>query len=90
MRSLKKTQRGIVMVSVFLLLTVLLVLGGTLVVSAVADIRAAQRIEASLQALYLAEAGIDQAIVQLRQDPEWAGDSAEMAGGTYTIRDIRR
>ncbi len=82
----RANSRGFTLVSVYLVLVVLLILGGALVANAVAEIRMAQRSEASLQALYMAEAGVDYAIVGLRDN--WAAASLGSpvgALGSYSV-----
>lgn len=82
----KRTESGFTLVSVYLVLVVLLILGGALVANALAEIRMAQRSEASLQALYVAEAGVDEAMVGLRDS--WAAanlGSPVGALGSYSV-----
>lgn len=82
----RKTQRGFLLITVYLLLPLLLILGGSLVAYALVDIRSAQRSTAFTQALYLAEAGIDQAIVQLGNDLTWAGGAGALETvGNYSV-----
>lgn len=81
-------EKGIILVSVYWLLLILLLLSGTLVSQAIAESRSAQRSQAFFQALYLAEAGIDEAIVQLRQDYDWTAGYADAplgTAGTYSV-----
>ncbi len=89
-RSMKKraSEKGMLLISVYLVLTVLMLLSGALAVHALADIRSSQRSQADLQAWYLAEGGIDQAIEQLRQNFAWTTGFTNAAGGgngTYTV-----
>ena len=79
---------GFVLIALSLVLVTLIVLSGALVAHAVAELQSAQRSQASLQAMYLAEAGIDQAIVQLRSDYNWVTGYAAVplgATGTYSV-----
>ena len=87
MKNIQKKQRGFVLLYLYMGVVVLLILSGALVAQAVAEIRAAKRVEASLQALYLAEAGIDQALDQLRIDYDWATGYADesLGQGTYSV-----
>ncbi len=83
-----RKQNGFILVSTYILLLVLIGLGGVLVAQAVAEVRATQRTQAMFQALYLAEAGVDYSIDQLRQNYNWGGDlpgTAQALGtlGTY-------
>ncbi|MBI3333500.1 MAG: type II secretion system protein [Candidatus Omnitrophica bacterium] len=83
-----KGERGFLLISLYMVVVILVILGGTLVAQALTEVRAAQRSQASTQALYLAEAGIDQAIGQLRQDFNWAtGYNSVPLGttGAYTV-----
>lgn len=82
------TEAGFVLIALSLLLLTLILFGGALVAHAVAEVRSAQRSQASLQAVYLAEAGIDQAIAQLRANYNWVtGYAAVPVGttGTYSV-----
>lgn len=50
------------------------------------DSRASQRSEASMQALYLAEAGVDQAILELTDNFDWAGGEGNLErAGEYSV-----
>ena len=82
-------QNGFVLISVYIVLLALIALGGVLVAQAVAEVRATQRSQASFQALYLAEAGVDQGIDQLRQDYNWSGTPTAVSLGnlgTYGVQ----
>lgn len=59
-------RRGFVLITLYLLLSVLVAFSGALVAHALGDARDARRSQISLQTLYLAEAGLDQAIASLR------------------------
>lgn len=84
----KWTERGIILISVYWMLLVLLLLSGTLVSQAIAESRAVQRSQAFFQALYLAEAGIDDAIVQLRQDYNWTAGYKDLPLGTAGVYSV--
>ena len=82
----RREKNGFILITLYLLIAVLVILGGNLVTHTMAETQAVHRSQASLQAVYLAEAGLDQAIVQLRQNATWAGGSSAVAGaGTYTV-----
>ena len=84
----RDSERGLVLVSLYMLFPLLLILAGALVSYALAEVRAAQRSQASTQALYLAEGGIDQALIQLRSNYNWtAGYSGIPLGttGNYSV-----
>lgn len=86
---MKKSSAGFVLISVYWMLTFLLALSVVVVAYAFSDIRASQRLQANLQALYLAEAGIDQAIAQLRQNYTWTAGFSNVSGGdagTYSVQ----
>ncbi len=79
-------QRGFILVTVYMLLPIFIILAGVMVASAIGEIHASQRSQASTQALYLAEAGIDDAIVQLRGNNVWLGGSGVLGSqGTYSV-----
>ena len=83
-----RDQRGFVLISLYLVLAVIIGLTGALVVNAMAESQSAKRSYASAQALYLAEGGIDRAIVQLRENFSWSsGFSSVPLGmaGDYTV-----
>lgn len=83
-RTGRKGQRGFLLITVYWIVAVMVMHGVVLVTYAIADLRAAQRAQASLQAVYQAEAGVDQAITQMRANAAWAG-GAGAAGGTGTF-----
>ena len=77
-----------ILISVYMVLSMLILLAGVLAAHALTDIRSSQRSQADLQAWYLAEGGVDQAIEQLRQNFAWTtGFTNEEGGdsGTYTV-----
>lgn len=69
--SKKSSQRGFILISLYLLLAVFAVYGLCVSTQSLADVRSAQKTEHNLQTLYLAEAGLDRAIVSLR-DPAFS------------------
>ena len=84
----RESERGLILVTLYMLLPLLLILVGTLAAYVLAESRAAQRSQASLQALYLAEAGIDRALVQLRSNYSWTTGYSGLAlgsTGTYSV-----
>ena len=81
-------EKGMVLIALYMVLSVLILLGGVLAAHALTDIRSSQRSQADMQAWYLAEGGIDQAIEQLRQNFGWTAGFANAPGGsngTYTV-----
>ena len=73
---------------VLLLVVVMTVLSTAMCVYAVSEFHVAQNHRFGMQALYLAEAGIDQAISQLRDDYDWAdGMTDQVLGemGRFTV-----
>ena len=81
-----KKENGFALISVYMVLTVLLLLTGALVARAVAEVHQAQRSQASLQAFYLAEAGIDQTLTQLKVNFNASGPFAgTLNSGTYSV-----
>lgn len=81
-------EKGILLISVYLILSVTVILGGVLMAHALTDSRSSQRAQATLQAWYLAEGGIDRAIEQLRQNFAWTAGFTNTPGGnsgTYTV-----
>lgn len=82
----RSSERGYVLISLYAILALLTGYGAALVTHAAAELQSAQRSQASLQAMYAAEGGIDQAIVQLRANPNWAGGSGSLgATTTYAV-----
>jgi hypothetical protein len=62
-------EKGFVLVTLSLLMGLLLAHGTALTIRALGEVRASQRTEALTQAFYLAEAGIDEGIRWLRNQP---------------------
>lgn len=86
--SLSKTKRnraGFILITLYMLLPILLLLTGSIVAYAISEATAVQRVQASTQALYLAEAGLDDAIVSLRGDDSWLGGSGVTGNGTFSV-----
>ena len=83
-----RAERGFLLITVYLLLPVLFSLIVATSGQVLADLRATQRQYSATQALYLAEAGVDQALVALRANQNWTdGYWAVPLGttGTYTV-----
>lgn len=86
----KKREEGFLLVTVYWLLTFLVIFAVAGAAFALADLRAAQRLQANVRAFYLAEAGIDQAIVNLRSNYLGTSDFTGEIGtpgsyGTYAV-----
>ncbi len=82
----RRADDGFVLIALSLVLVTLILFSGALVAHAAAELQSAQRSQASLQALYMAEGGVDQAIVQLRQNSSWPGGSGSLgSSNTYTV-----
>lgn len=77
----RPTERGFILVTLYMLLGLLLALGAVLISQAVAEVRAAQRAQAGVQAWYLAEAGVDRAIAQLKLNFLWNAGFTNQTGG---------
>ncbi len=79
-------EGGFFLVTVYGILALALVHCSAMMAHALADVRASQRAQASLQAMFQAEAGVDQAIVQFRNNAGWNGGQGTAGGqGNYTI-----
>ena len=85
---MRKREEGFILITVYWLLTLLVIFAAVGVTYALADLRASQRLQANVQAFYLAESGVDQAIVQLRQNYLWTGSSNVLVGssGNYSVQ----
>ena len=86
---MKKNSSGFILISVYWILAFLLCFGVAMAAYALSDLRASQRMQANLQALYLAEAGIDRTIVQLRQNYAGTAGFTNVSGGdsgTYSVQ----
>ncbi len=83
----RSRQRGFILVSMYMVLAVLLILGGALVTQVLAEMRFAQRSQSSLQAFYLAEAAVDQGTQWLRSQPAPPGGTQALVlnGGWQTF-----
>lgn len=80
-----RRERGFLLISMYMIVMVLFMLSLAMTAHAVAEVRAAQRSQASMQALYLAEGGVDLAITQLRQDYNWTGGEGSGANGDFSV-----
>ncbi len=81
----RQSEKGFLLVTFYMLLVLFFTLTGALVAHAVAEVQATQRSQASMQALYLAESGVDWAITQLRQNSSWSGGTGTITLGSYTV-----
>src|SRR3989338_8734957 len=63
-----KRNKGVVLVAAYLIIAVLLVLGGAFIVRSLAEKKAADSQRTLVQALNIAEAGLEESLYNLRQD----------------------
>ena len=82
-----KNERGFILITLYLLLAVFLAHGTALITRCFAEIKGAERFQAGTHAFYVAEAGVDWAITQLRVDPLWGGGAGALANvnGDYVV-----
>lgn len=80
-----KNKKGVVLIASYIVIAVLTVLGATFISSSMAEMRVAERGQNSIQAFYLAEAGMDYALDRLRSTGNTSGQrSATLQNiGTY-------
>ncbi|MBU3911214.1 MAG: hypothetical protein KKD90_01365 [Candidatus Omnitrophica bacterium] len=76
-----KNKKGIVLITSYIVIAVLTILGAAFISRSIAEIRVAERGQNSMQAFYLAEAGIDYAIDRLRT----TGASGQRSSGLQNI-----
>jgi hypothetical protein len=81
----KAGEKGFVLVTLYLVLPLLLMLVGTMLGQVFGDVRASMRSGTTMRSVYLAEAGMDYALVQLRSDYAWTGDEIDTTGGNFVI-----
>ena len=82
------TQRGVVLVQVYLVVAILVILSLAVASYALTEFRVSQAHQRGVQAFYVAEAGLDHAISELRNDFTWSdGFSDEPYGdeGSYSV-----
>ncbi len=70
----RKYQKGTVIIITFVILTALLFLGVYFLTFSLTESKISRSQGASAQAYYLAEAGVNEAIWKLKNDPSWASD----------------
>lgn len=91
-------RRGFILIASYLVIVVLIILGAAFISKSVTETRIARRQQRFIQALFLAEAGIDQGLDSLRanpgaEDPEEVGFGAgtydyetfDLGGGSFRI-----
>lgn len=83
-----KHNRGIILVACYLVIAVLLVLGGAFISQSVSENRFAQRGRDAIKALHIAEAGIEQALYDLRQDFVEGGEDPSWRDGSINIYNV--
>lgn len=71
-------ERGFVLITIYMLLPIFLILGGSLMTYSLTDVRLAQRSQDAAQAFYLAEAAIDEGYT-------WLREQAGPPGGTEAL-----
>lgn len=84
-----KRRRGFILIASYMVIIVLIILGTAFISRSITETRIAQREGRFVQALYLAEAGIDQGLERLKQthsaeDPA----AADLGAGTYDYETI--
>jgi len=79
-------NKGFFLISSYMAVVLLLVLGNIFFLSTTSHLKRADNERRNLQTFYLAEAGIDYALAQLKQDPQTAGNTNDFL---YTINDAR-
>ncbi len=85
-----KNRKGFILITAFLALALLLILSGAFFMSSLTEQRVSQRQLANATAFYLAEAGVDDAIVRLRSDNMYAGTTPSTASlGTQGVFETR-
>lgn len=88
---MKPLQRGSVIVIGLLFVSLILVLGGGIVTYIVREYEGTYQARDLTKALALAEAGVDYAVYQLRQDKSYAGPTTKYFGNDYfTVRVTQR
>ncbi len=81
----KNWQKGTVVIITFLILAILLLLGSYFLSFTLTETRISKSQEAGTQTYYLAEAGINEAIWKLKNDPSWASDFVDLDNWTATF-----
>ena len=61
-------QRGIILIAAYLVVVILLILGSAFITGSISENRIADREKDSILAFYMAEAGIESALYDLKQD----------------------
>lgn len=85
-KELNHKTKGVVLVNVLVILSVLLIMGLALQSLLVTGIKFTRQAKLSLQALNLAEAGIDKAIFSLNKNPNYSGESnVPLGDGGFNI-----
>lgn len=87
----KRLQRGSITVISLLFISLILILGGSIVTYVVREYENTYQARDLTRALALAEAGIDYAVYQLRQDKNYVGPTTKYFGSDYfTVRVTQR
>ena len=82
MKKIKKlNEKGFVLITSFMIISVLIILSAAIIAQTISEKNAAQRYCESMQALFVSEAGIQRAIHQLNDSGNWTGWSDELADG---------
>lgn len=79
----KNWQKGTVVIITFLILVILLLLGSYFLTFVLTETRISKSQEAGTQTYYLAEAGVNEAIWKLKNDPSWASDFVDPNKNPY-------
>lgn len=80
-----KNKKGIVLITSYIVIAVLTILGAAFISRSISEMRIAEREQNSIQAFYLAEAGIDYALDRLRSTGNTSGQRSSSLQniGTY-------
>lgn len=82
-----KNQKGIILITAYLVIVVLLILGSSFVTRSLSERRISEREKSSIQTFYLAEAGFERGMDWLRAQPNppEGTDVFDPLGGTVTL-----
>jgi len=81
-----KNKKGIILITAYMVIAVLGIIGGAFISRSISEIRIAEREKNSIQAFYLAEAGIDYILDRLRKTGTTSGEKTSTLSniGSYS------
>jgi Tfp pilus assembly protein PilX len=81
----KNRSRGQALITILFITVIAITIGASAAVVATLDARSTQRVASGTEAYYIAESGIENAMLRLLRDPEYKGETLLISGGSAKV-----